>query len=317
MREYVLNKYVTYKKITNNKYHLYEDIHNKHYLVSDKEIYFWEALNLSDSTLDLCQLTDYKQNEIEKFLNDFENVGLVNPTKRKFRLSLKLSGIKKSLFTKLLERVILTLIFASLPLFVLFAKWIDIETIRASLKNELPLILILEFGIIVILSVLFHEFGHLLIAVNRGIMVPTLRISSWFKVISVDTTGMRFLDSGTDKIWIYFGGPLVNLFLSICCFWAVQFNLFEPFFLIGWIVNFMFFLQSLCILFRGTDGNKIIGEAVESTIIHDNMNIYVYIKCRKSLSKEVKYMLDFLWIQKIILIYLGIACVYSLFTMYN
>ncbi|CAD5900459.1 conserved hypothetical protein [Carnobacterium maltaromaticum] len=85
MKNYTLNTFICYKKNEkDNSYHLYDGIHHQHYLVGEKEIFFWEALNKTTSMLELEKIIGDNQKELLQSIQAFESIGLINPVKKKF-----------------------------------------------------------------------------------------------------------------------------------------------------------------------------------------------------------------------------------------
>lgn len=304
MKDYRLNSWVCYKKIEkNNKYHLYDGIHQQHYLVGEKEIFFWEALIKATSIVDLEEITGESQKEVSKSIHVFESIGLINPIKKRNFLSWNISKVQNNKITLGLEKLILMLFVLGS---VLLISLIDNLTINfyplllSTLTNLTVLQLAIQCISLTLFSIFFHELGHLLFAVNRNILVPSISLQLKKGVVSVDTTGMQFMELTKEAIPIFFSGPLIN-FIFFQYFLIGALLTHSSFFLLGSLLNFIFFLQNMCPLFNKTDGQKILTELFNSTTFSNNMKLFFYLHNRKNLTKRNKLVFDFIWIQKLFL----------------
>lgn len=162
--------------------------------------------------------------------------------------------------------------------------------------------LVIQCISLTLFSIFCHELGHLLFAINRNVLVPSISLQLKKGLVCVDTTGMQFMNDSNETISILSSGPFINFILF-------QYSLIgsilthSSFLLLGSILNFFFFLQNMCILFNKTDGQKILTELVKSNTFVDHMHLFFYIQNRKKLKKYDKFLFDFIWIQKVLLLF--------------
>lgn len=304
MKAYTLNSWVCYKKIEkSNEYHLYDGIHQQHYLVGEKEIFFWEALTKTNSMLELEKKIGATQKELLLSIHDFECIGLINPIKKRSFLCLDTSKVQKSKITLGLEKLILILFILGIVSLMILADNVNpnLYSVFLNYLTNLPILqLMTQCIILTLLSILCHELGHLLFAVNRNILVPSIFLQLRKGVISVDTTGMQFMSVTKEAIPIFFSGPFIN-FILFQYFLIGALLTQSSFFLLGSILNLLFFLQNMCPLFIKTDGQKIVIELFKSNILAEHMNLFFYMHNRRKLTIQNKLIFDFIWIQKLIL----------------
>lgn len=301
MRDYTLNSWISYKKIEkNNNYHLYDGIHHQHYLVGEKEIAFWEALSKTSSMLELEKIIGTNQNELLLSIHEFESIGLINPVKKRNLLFWNISKAKKNKITLDLEKIVIIIFVLGVIFQINFVDQLNVDlyhVILNSLTNLSILQLTVQSIAIIILSIFFHELGHLLFAINRNILVPTISLQLRKGVISVDTTGMQFMKDTKQIIPIFFAGPFINLILSQYFLLGTILTQ-SSFFFLGSTINIFFFLQSMCPLFNKTDGQKILTEIFKSNTFAEHMNLFFYLQNRRNLTVQNKIIFDFIWIQK-------------------
>lgn len=306
MKNYILNSWVCYKKINKkNSYHLYDGIHHQHYLVGEKEILFWETVNKTNSMAELEKITGDSQQELSISIQAFESIGLINPTKKRNFLSWNISKVQKSKITLGLEKLILILFVLGILLLINLTDNFTIHFYPLLLDTLTNLSILQLAGHCIILSlvsILLHETGHLLFAVNRNILVPSISLQLRNGLISVDTTGMQFMSATKESILIFFSGPFIN-FILFQYFLIGTLLTHSLFFLLGSVLNFLFFLQSMCPLFNKTDGQKILTELFKSNTFANHMKLFFYLHNRKKLTVQNKLIFDFMWIQKLILFF--------------
>lgn len=315
MSNYKLNNFICYRKIENApNYHLYDGIHNQHYIVSAKEIDFWELLKKNLSIIKMEQVTQYNEQDIKGFLATFEEIGLINPKNHKKFFQINTSTIKKGYASLLVEKTAYFLVILEILISLILLGNINIIEKKVELTyayindNTSVTSLTVQFLFIIFFSIIFHELGHLIFAINRNIMVPSIHLSLKKRLISVDTTGSQFFKNSKYNLAIYFAGPLFNLILANFFFIGFSITSFAPFtFLCGFILNLLFFMQNMNILFNESDGQKIFIEITNYSFLSNNMSLFFYLKNRKNLSGSPLKLLDFLWFQKILFIALIIS----------
>lgn len=119
--------------------------------------------------------------------------------------------------TKLIDWM---LSYMTFPMFVLgiFLNLFEIRKVFSSyveFEFHKFFLLVLTSVFIFVVSLVLHEFGHTIIAISRGIYVPEIgigfknkRFLAYTKILQIEE-----LKNKKDKICIYFGGILANIFI--------------------------------------------------------------------------------------------------------
>ncbi|MBO0470504.1 hypothetical protein JZO66_08095 [Enterococcus sp. DIV0242_7C1] len=318
MYDYDLNSLICYQRLQNQEeYHLYDGLSNQHYLVSEKEITFLSMLEKNYSLSELEANSKYTQAEIISFMEVFESIGLLNPTKKKSFLRVNVSKVKKSSTSIVLEKLCFIFLIIGGIIAVAFSTFFSMsEYVSAwkSIEEQNLIFLFIQVFLITVVSILIHEIGHFLFAINRGLLVPTISLNIKKGLVSVDTTGIQFLQELNDKIAILFAGPLFNLVLSLYSFLGGMLaGETKSFWLLVSVINFLFFIQNMCLLFSQSDGQKILTELTQSSLIADNMNIFYFFKNMNDLNLQRLCFFLFLWSQKIVLVAMLIIAIAEIF----
>lgn len=248
-----LSKFAYQKLPGTHVYHLYNYADARHYKVSQYEI---ETLKTAPSRLQKQGKT------VDPLLAELKALGFIHSSAISYPklVGFDTSNLHKTYLTKALEGFILFLstltLFFPLHLVTVYQQFIHFW------QTASFVIVIMVVILTVISSIFLHEMTHLVFAVNRNVLVPTIGLDFRKKggVIYTDTTGMHFLENQIDRVAIILAGPLSHLVvISLSFLFYNYFPITRSLMSVIIIVNSSFFLFNLCPIFKN-DGQKLFRE---------------------------------------------------------
>lgn len=234
MKVYQIGSHIDAFPYEETKLSIYNKSTGKTFVLGEKEACVFKCLNGANSLSDIQKQCDfYSEEEIEKLISAFDEIGLFETDKKKFnplKIKLRLFNPNKimkenSPVTKALHYLVLWgwLIVLSLGVFM-FRRSISDPTIYV---DEVLLALsrigtwdIVLIAVLSLFCLTLHEFAHMITARRYGVNVTEIGVMLYFLIPCAYTniTGINLLKSKGKRLVVLLSGSLVNLGIIGICF---------------------------------------------------------------------------------------------------
>ena len=209
-----------------NNYIVYNKVDKNHYEIGYVDYKILQYFQKGLSKEDICKKLSIDKDEFEKNKMQLFEMGFLSDVPLKKKLKVKWNKIylfridtrrfKRSLLTVFLERMLIVMSLFSLTYFfylIVFNR-INLEHLLV-FDNTNLLEITLSLRVVQILTVVIHEFFHLIFTINRGANVPEIGVMLYFLSPSgfSDLTQINFFKKKSSKIICLLAGLLFNFTL--------------------------------------------------------------------------------------------------------
>lgn len=245
------NSYIVYNKTDRNHYEIgYVDYKILQYIQEGKTDEY------------ICGQLSIDKNELNRNKLQLFEIGLLSEVKLKkkaranwnkiYIFRVDTSRLKSGVVTVLLERLLISLCMLSAAVVLFFILGNKINWERVVAFNNASLLEITSSLIFVqMLTVMAHEFFHLIFAINRGACVPEIGVMIYYLSPSgfSDLTQINFFKEKSSKIICLLAGLLFNftlLVFSLLIFLIFDLQIFQYIFLtnlVAIVINLGFYIK--------------------------------------------------------------------------
>lgn len=219
---YILNQNLLVRRVTKNIWHIYNPNTMKHYKVGKNEIILLENLKRPCTVDKLSSfIPKLTKKELEKIISQLVNLNLVcqvgqtkkiklNKLTKFYLLRINTSLLTRNLFTISYQWILLITSFVSMICVVYaYAKGFNISEL---IRYDTSLSSIGLLFIVTLITLIFHELSHGILAINQNAMVPEMGLLVYFMMPTgfADVTGIKFNGTDMQKLTVMLGGLLVN-----------------------------------------------------------------------------------------------------------
>ncbi|GET11551.1 hypothetical protein SN811_00510 [Ligilactobacillus agilis] len=219
---YELNKKLLIKKITNNIWHIYNPNTMRHYKVGKNEITLLESLKnpctINEVSSSVPRLTRL---ELENIINQLVKINLVcqcgqseklsvNKLTKFYLLRIKTDILVRNNFTISYQWMLeISSLVSVMCIIYAYIKGVKISEL---IKYNTSVSSVLLLFIFTIITLIFHELSHGILAINQNAMVPEMGLLVYFMMPTgyADVTGIKFNGTNMQKLIVMLGGLLVN-----------------------------------------------------------------------------------------------------------
>lgn len=245
-----------------NRYVAYNQIDKNHYEIGYADYKILQYLKEGQSDQYICDQLLIDEDEFKKNKGQLFEMGFLSDLRFKKKQKIKwnkiylfrldTSKLKSNMLTIFLERTLIFMCMVSIIYFFIlfFNSRINWENIFM-FSNAKVLDVTVTFVVIQILTVIMHEFFHLVFAINRGVNVPEIGAMLYFLSPSgfSDLTQINFFEKKSSKIICLLAGLLFNFVLmsfSLSMLFFFDVLLFQTIFitnLVAIVVNLGFYIK--------------------------------------------------------------------------
>lgn len=245
-----------------NRYLAYHCLNREHYEIGYLDYKIMLLLQEGYSMDYICEQLAVPIAELKKNISQLSDMGFLSPVSVKqkrsmkwnkiYLFSLNTSHLKPNLLTKLLEQIVIWFsLLALVGLAIVISQAPNLWNEMVSFESTN----LFELGFVIvgcqILTVILHEFCHLIFAINRGANVPEMGVMLYFLSPSgySDLTQIHFFKHKSSKIVCLLAGLMFNFGLmvfSLFSFLIFNLQIFQVLFylnLITILINFGFYIK--------------------------------------------------------------------------
>jgi len=240
LEKYLIGAHIEAYPYENTKLSIYNKNTAETFVIGEKEANVFKMMNGANTVKDIQnECSYYSEEEIIKLADAFSKIGLFDKKKAKFNpLKIKLPLFNPNKFLKengIVSKILHYSICIGAPVFFL------ISFIAMGILNPEPMTYvsnslaafatirakdIIIIAVLSLLSLAFHEFGHMITARRYGVNVPEIGVMLYFLIPCAYTniTGINLLKSKGKRLMVLLSGTLVNIGLIGICYMLMAFN---------------------------------------------------------------------------------------------